>query len=67
MQKPVSLQEDLYKLLKSMKPDKDRSFTFVIKSIIDENNTLKIENVKLKEENIKLLEESAEKKKRGFW
>lgn len=50
MQKPISVTEELYNQLKSMKPDDDRSFSFVIRSLIDENKRLEKENDKQKEE-----------------
>jgi predicted CopG family antitoxin len=67
MQKPVSIQENLYNKLKDMKTGSLRSFTEIIQFLIDENKRLKEETEKLRGENIKLLEENTEKKRRGFW
>ena len=56
MQKPVSIQEDLYNRLKNMKTDSLRSFTEIIQFLIDENNRLKEENITLTEEKMKFEE-----------
>lgn len=43
MTKHVALKDKIYEELDNLKPDKERSFSFVIKQLIDENKLLKEE------------------------
>lgn len=43
MTKHLAIKDDVYNELNAMKPDEDRSFSFVIKLIMDENKDLKEE------------------------
>ena len=43
MTKHLAIKDDIYLELNDLKPDADRSFSFVIKLIMDENKMLKEE------------------------
>lgn len=43
MTKHLAIKDDIYLELNKLKPDADRSFSFVIKLIMDENKMLKEE------------------------
>lgn len=54
----IAIMDDIYDDLRKMKPDKDRSFSFVIKQLMNENKKLTEENKKLD----KIIKEVIEKK-----
>lgn len=47
MTKHLAIKDDVYKELSALKPDDDRSFSFVIKALLDERKKLKEENERL--------------------
>jgi predicted CopG family antitoxin len=50
MQKPTSVQEAIYERMNKMRSDKLRSFSKIIKHLMDENQRLTEENQKIIEE-----------------
>lgn len=50
MTKHLAIKDEIYEELAKMKPDEDRSFSFVLRQLIDQNKKLEEENQILKKE-----------------